>query len=148
MEVKGMAFPGKDVPGKLEDFSALQLFVLNARKANVEMIFTESDLLAVSQICRMVEGMPLGIELAAAWVRTLSCQEIAQEMRASLDFLTTSQRGVVERHRSLRAVLSIPGACSAKWNGRFFENWQSFGQASAVKPPRRWREHRWNCWRG
>jgi predicted ATPase/DNA-binding SARP family transcriptional activator len=104
LEVKGMAFPEKDSPGKLEEFSALQLFIQNARKLNVESFFTESDLLAVSDICRMVEGMPLGIELAAAWVRTLSCQEIALEMRGSLDFLTTSQPGVIERHRSLRAV--------------------------------------------
>ncbi len=104
MQVKGMAFPGQDTPGKLEEFSSLQLFIQNARKGNVEMRFTETDLLAVSDICRMVEGMPLGIELAAAWVRTLSCQEIAREMQASLDFLTTSQRGVAERHRSLRAV--------------------------------------------
>jgi len=48
--------------------------------------------------------MPLGIELAAAWVRTLSCDEIAHEIERSLDFLATSMRDLPERHRSMRAV--------------------------------------------
>lgn len=58
----------------------------------------------VVRICRLVEGIPLAIELAAAWVRMLSCREIAQEIERNLDFLTTSLRNVPERHRSLRAV--------------------------------------------
>jgi tetratricopeptide (TPR) repeat protein len=52
-----------------------------------------------------LEGIPLAIELAAAWVRLLSCQEIAAEIEASLDFLTTSMRDVPERHRSIRATI-------------------------------------------
>ena len=46
----------------------------------------------------------MGIELAAAWVRVLSCQEIVQEIERSLDFLTSSARDLPDRHRSLRAV--------------------------------------------
>ncbi|HLO18427.1 MAG TPA: tetratricopeptide repeat protein, partial [Anaerolineales bacterium] len=49
-------------------------------------------------------GMPLAIELAAAWVRVLSCREIAQEIEHSLDFLSGSARGLPARHRSMRAV--------------------------------------------
>jgi predicted ATPase len=52
----------------------------------------------------MVEGMPLGIELAAAWVPVLTCREIAREIERSLDFLGTSMRDVPERQRSLRAA--------------------------------------------
>jgi predicted ATPase len=48
--------------------------------------------------------MPLGVELAAVWVRALSCVEIAHEIERSLGFLTTSLRDVPERHRSLEAV--------------------------------------------
>src|SRR5262249_52535375 len=59
---------------------------------------------AVAHVCRLVEGMPLGIELAAAWVRTLSCAEIADEIARNLDFLVTSTRDLPERHRSIRAV--------------------------------------------
>lgn len=63
-----------------------------------------TDYLAVSRICQLVEGMPLGLELAAAWVRLLSCQEIAQEIEKNLEFLATSLRDVPARHRSLAAV--------------------------------------------
>jgi len=48
--------------------------------------------------------VPLGIELAAAWVRLLTPQEIAQEIEHNLDFLVASSRDVPERHQSLRAV--------------------------------------------
>jgi tetratricopeptide (TPR) repeat protein len=48
--------------------------------------------------------MPLGIELAAAWTQTLSCQEISAEIERDFDFLSVSARDVPERHRSLRAV--------------------------------------------
>lgn len=48
--------------------------------------------------------MPLGIELAAAWVRVLSCAEIAEEMARSLDFLVRADCDVSPRHHSMRAV--------------------------------------------
>jgi tetratricopeptide (TPR) repeat protein len=52
----------------------------------------------------MVEGMPLGIELAAAWVPVLACREIAHEIERGMDFLATSMRDVPDRQRSLRAA--------------------------------------------
>ena len=58
----------------------------------------------IGRICQVVEGMPLGLELAAAWRRTLSCREIAAEIERSLDFLATTLRNTPERHRSLRVV--------------------------------------------
>ena len=48
--------------------------------------------------------MPLALELAAAWTRTLSCAEIATEIETSFDFLSTTLRNVPERHRSLRVI--------------------------------------------
>ena len=57
------------------------------------------------RICRLVGGMPLGILLAAAWLRLLSPAEIAAEIAAhSLDFLEGEWQEVPERQRSLRAV--------------------------------------------
>lgn len=48
--------------------------------------------------------MPLGLELAASWLRTLSAAEIAAEIEQSLDFLATPLRNLPARHRSIRAV--------------------------------------------
>ncbi|MEZ4866281.1 MAG: BTAD domain-containing putative transcriptional regulator [Caldilineaceae bacterium] len=59
---------------------------------------------AIDTICRQAEGMPLAIELAASWVRAISCAEIAQQMRHNLDFLTTPLRNLPERHRSIYAL--------------------------------------------
>ena len=50
--------------------------------------------------------MPLGIELAAAWVRTLACDEIAREIESGLDFLSVTTRDLPKRHRSMRAVFN------------------------------------------
>ena len=58
----------------------------------------------VGRICGLVEGLPLGVELAASWVSMLSCAEIADEIEQNIDFLATSMRDVPERHRSLRAA--------------------------------------------
>ena len=61
-------------------------------------------MLTIAKICRLVEGMPLGIELAAAWTRTLSCQDIAAEIEKNYSFLTSSLRDIPGRHGSLQAV--------------------------------------------
>ena len=56
------------------------------------------------EICRLVRGLPLGIVLAAAWVRHFPPARIAAAIRANLDFLTSTARDAAPQHRSLRAV--------------------------------------------
>jgi DNA-binding CsgD family transcriptional regulator/tetratricopeptide (TPR) repeat protein len=60
----------------------------------------------VVEICRLVDGMPLAIELAAGWLKTLQPEGIAQEIRRSMDILATRSRNLPERHRSIRSVFS------------------------------------------
>ena len=84
--------------------SAVQLFVQSARRVSTTFAPAEADFPIIVRICQQVGGMPLGIELAASWVRLLSCAEIAEEIEQSLDFLAVSLRNVPLRHRSLRAV--------------------------------------------
>ena len=54
----------------------------------------------------MVGGMPLGIELAAAWVSTFSCEEIAQKIEENLTFLTSEPPAMREEQRSMLAVIN------------------------------------------
>ena len=103
-EVGGMSFPQDGSLEQLEAYSAVQLFLQNARRVRADFEITEADKAGITRICRMVEGVPLAIELAAAWVKLLSCDEIAGEIERNLDFLTTNLRGLPERHQSLRAV--------------------------------------------
>src|SRR5947208_7908793 len=83
--------------------SAVRLFV--ERVKQVAPGFALDDSAGALRICRLVDGMPLGIELAASWVSVLSCTEIADEIAGNIDFLATSTRDVPERHRSLRAAI-------------------------------------------
>jgi predicted ATPase/DNA-binding SARP family transcriptional activator len=104
--VRGMAFPtdaGEWSEKALEDYCAVQLFTQSARRALPGFSLIE-EAEHVVRICQLVEGMPLGIELAAAWVRALPCQVIAQELEQSLDLLTTTWQNLPPRHRSMHTV--------------------------------------------
>ncbi|MGI8825952.1 MAG: ATP-binding protein [Chloroflexota bacterium] len=83
---------------------ALRLFVERATQVEPDFSLDDGQRAGAYRICMMVEGLPLGIELAASWVSVLSCAEIAAEIEQNIDFLATSMRDVPERHRSLRAA--------------------------------------------
>ena len=103
-EVQGLQVPESiATEGSAQDTS-VELFLQRARRAHVGFNADPQDYPAIIRICRLVDGMPLGIELAAAWVRALSCDEIAQEIERGLDFLSVSARDLPARHRSMRAV--------------------------------------------
>ncbi len=104
VEVQGLAVPPASQAEGAEECSAVALFVQSARRAKAGFALRAGEGPAVARICRLVEGMPLAIELAASWVRVLSCQEIAREIEHNLDFLAGSARDLPERHRSLWAV--------------------------------------------
>lgn len=103
-EIRGLAVPETPTAAHLEEYSSVQLFLQGARRAQTTFSLEAADKLAIARLCHMVEGLPLGLELAASWVRLLSCKEIVQELAQSLGFLTTSTPNLPERHRSLRAV--------------------------------------------
>ncbi len=89
----------------LEKNSALQLFAQSAQRLQPQFALADDVLPAVTRICRLVEGMPLAIVLAAAWLDTLSVGEIAAEIEKSIDILETEKRDVAPRQRSVRAVI-------------------------------------------
>jgi predicted ATPase/DNA-binding SARP family transcriptional activator len=91
-------------PTDRAEHSAVKLFLQGARRARPGFKLEADDFKYVSRICRLVQGMPLGILLAAAWVEMLTLEEIAAEIGQSLDFLETDLRDVPERQRSIRAV--------------------------------------------
>jgi len=106
IDIGGLAFPLDEATRPLQDYNAVQLFVETARRVQINFALTATNAATIGQICRLVEGMPLGIELAAAWVRTLTCDEIADELAHNLDLLTTTQPDVPERHQSMSAVFA------------------------------------------
>jgi predicted ATPase/DNA-binding SARP family transcriptional activator/predicted negative regulator of RcsB-dependent stress response len=104
-EVEGLSYPPDESAPEPQGYSAVELFMQSARRVSRRFALTEAETPPVLRICRLVEGMPLGVELAAAWVAVQSCADIAQELERNLDILSTALRNVPERHRSLRAAL-------------------------------------------
>lgn len=114
LDVPGMTFPmSRDLdsgdPVQFEaaeilSFEAVRLFDEAAQRVQAGFSLTPENLPPVVRVCQLVEGLPLALELAAAWLRSHTPQEIARAIEASLDFLTSAMRDVPERHRSLRAV--------------------------------------------
>lgn len=104
-ELRGLSIPEQDDDNLAELYDAVQLFLQRARRAQASFVSQpRRERPAVVRICRLLQGLPLGIELAAAWTRLLTPQELAAELSKNLDLLETQQHDVPERHRSLRVV--------------------------------------------
>jgi predicted ATPase/DNA-binding CsgD family transcriptional regulator len=99
----GMAYPDSHLADDLETYSAVAFFAQRARRLRPDFALNaESE--GVVRICQQVEGLPLALDLAAAWVKTLRCADIAAEIQHNLDFLATRLRQSPAPHRSMRAV--------------------------------------------
>lgn len=92
-EVDGFALPEE----------AIDLFTIRARQVRHHFVLDDNRQ-HVTRICQLVGYMPLAIELAASWIRLLSCDVIAAEIAKNIDFLATNLHDVPPRHRSMRAV--------------------------------------------
>jgi len=102
--VQGLPIPDSRQAEGSAQHTSVELFLQRARRADVRFNVTPEDYPPILHICQLVDGNPLGIELAAAWVRTLSCDEIAHEIERGLGFLAVSARDLPARHRSMRAI--------------------------------------------
>ncbi len=101
--VEGLPFPDQESANNIDTYDAVRLYADHASRVQRDFSL-DAEQAAVVRVCRLVEGMPLGIELAASWQRRLPAVEIAQELYNSLDILQTDIRDVPDRHRSMRAV--------------------------------------------
>jgi predicted ATPase/DNA-binding SARP family transcriptional activator len=104
--VSGLRFSAAPSAGQeaISQYEAVRLFVQCARRVqpNFSLISEQEQVL---HICRLVGGMPLGIELAAAWLRAFSCTEIATEIEKDFGILTARYQDIPERHRSIRVLM-------------------------------------------
>jgi predicted ATPase/DNA-binding SARP family transcriptional activator len=98
------AFVEGDLPDHFSEYSALELFRACVSRLDPGFQINRDNYQAVARICRLVQGMPLGIELASTWMELLSPQDIVTEIERSLDFLESNWDDVPARQRSLRAV--------------------------------------------
>ena len=103
-------YQGQPIERVITSYSAIRFFVQRARHLKPGFSIDAGDLKSVVQICQMVEGMPLGIELAATWLEVLTPAEITTEITRNLDFLAAKWPDRPERQHSMRAVFD------SSWN--------------------------------
>lgn len=84
VDIRGLPYPEQEDAAVIAHSSAVQFFVRAARQSSLDFDLTADSLEAIVRICRLVEGMPLGIQMAAGWVRTLSCAAIADSIARDL----------------------------------------------------------------
>jgi predicted ATPase/DNA-binding CsgD family transcriptional regulator len=100
--VEGLPFPRSENE-VVVGYDAIRLFAERARRARHDFSL-DDDQECVVRLCRLVDGMPLAIEMAAAWLKSLGCMQVVKEIQRNLDILETTMHGVPDRHRSMRAV--------------------------------------------
>jgi len=105
VEIGGLLVPPPNAVPHTFDYAALTLFAEHALRVQHSFHLDAQNYSAVATICQLVGGMPLGIELAAAWLRMLSPEEIGQELARNLDVEHLSPGTTPARHHSLRAVV-------------------------------------------
>lgn len=102
----GLSIPANPKLEDALDFTAVQLFVENGRRIQPDFALHEDNAGDIVRICRLVQGMPLGLMLAATWLEMLSPAEIAAEVENSLAFLAADLADVPVRQRSMQAVFA------------------------------------------
>jgi predicted ATPase len=85
---------------------SVALFVQRAAKVKTGFALTESNAAPIAEICRRLDGLPLALELAAARVRILEPAALLQRLDHALDLLTSGDRDLPLRQRTLRAAIS------------------------------------------
>jgi predicted ATPase/DNA-binding SARP family transcriptional activator len=102
-DLAGLRYPSGEPGWDVAAYGAVQLFVQRARQVRRQFAL-DGEAHAVARICRLVEGMPLAIELAAAALRGRSCAAVAAAIQTGISALATGLRAVPERHRSIVAT--------------------------------------------
>ena len=92
-----------------------KLFIERARAARADFVADSDDALVVARICERLDGVPLALEMAAARVRLMSVQAIAEGLSDRFRLLTGNGRSGPRRHRSLLA--SIEWSCGLLGQG-------------------------------
>lgn len=104
VRLTGLAVPPTADDPAAETYPAVALFIARARQVHPQFTVTPDTLPPVVQICRFVHGLPLGIELAAAWVREMAPAEIVTKLAQPMEWLHSNQGDLTPRHRTMQTV--------------------------------------------
>ncbi|MBB5154418.1 LuxR C-terminal-related transcriptional regulator [Saccharopolyspora phatthalungensis] len=107
--VPPMVMPRLDPQGhvvqKATGYEALELFADRASAVLPGFTVNRANEALVVRVCQQLDGLPLAIELAAVWMRSLSVEEILDRLTDRYRLLTLGDRSAVPHHRTLRAAI-------------------------------------------
>src|SRR5215475_8066744 len=97
--------PAPSAPVTIASYGSVRLLRDRAVAVRPDFELGEANAAAVARICRALDGMPLAIELAAVWLRTLTPAQLAERLDDRFGLLTGGSRTALPQHRTLRAVV-------------------------------------------
>ncbi|MDZ7801840.1 MAG: BTAD domain-containing putative transcriptional regulator [Trueperaceae bacterium] len=104
----GLELPDEGAsPEEVRAADAVRLFADAAARIEPSFVLNEDTSSAVLRICRLVGGLPLALELAAAWVRALPLGDLARELEKGIDLLGRTPHDDRDRHSSVRAAFEV-----------------------------------------
>ncbi|MBC7813319.1 MAG: tetratricopeptide repeat protein, partial [Burkholderiales bacterium] len=106
--VRSLSTPKADAPPSVEtasQYESINLFVDRAKTVSSTFAITPANVSAVAQICVRLDGIPLAIELAAARVKMLKAEQIAERLDDRFRLLTGGSRTALPRQQTLRAMI-------------------------------------------
>lgn len=101
--VEGLPCPDPEDADRLDAFDAARLFIRTATRFEPAFL-PQAEALAIVGICREVDGLPLALEMAGAWVRLASCATILDQLRSGTAQLSRADTGHPDRQASMEAV--------------------------------------------
>jgi len=105
--VSPLALPDTDAdPAEIGRAPAVALFVARAQARHPAFQLQATNALLVAAVCARLDGLPLAIELAAAWVELLPLGAIQARLEHSLDLLNAGPRDAPVRQHTLRAAIA------------------------------------------
>ncbi|MEV0295941.1 BTAD domain-containing putative transcriptional regulator [Nocardia sp. NPDC050710] len=105
-QVEPLTLPAEDAnPGEIESSPAVQLLRDRAGAVRKDLADDAHTLSTMARVCRALDGIPLAIELAAARLRTMSLDQLANRLDDRFRLLTGGSRTALPQHRTLRAVV-------------------------------------------
>jgi excisionase family DNA binding protein len=90
----------------LADFAGVTLFLDRARRVRRDFALNAENAATVAAICARLDGLPLAIELAAAWIGTLSAEDLRTRLEHRLPLLTGGNRDLPDRQRTMRDAVA------------------------------------------
>jgi predicted ATPase/class 3 adenylate cyclase len=100
-DLTGLSLPPPHDDHHSEDYDSTSLFLSLARRIRSDFFPDKEGMKTINAICKAVDGLPLAIELAVSWVRTISCSDLERELRRSMEILESSAGDLPARQKSM-----------------------------------------------